>query len=137
MNVSPGATILGMVSAPRPARVFKTAWFARAARKAGIGEGELCRAVKQAQAGQCDDLGGGVYKKRVSRNLYRSIILAKGGRYWVLTYLFAKKDRANIDAAELTAFRELAKGYGKVTAAQLTALLAVKELEEICHGDQT
>ena len=125
-----------MAGAPRPSRMFKTAWFAKAARKAGIGNEELCRAVKQAVAGQCDDLGGGVYKKRVSRNLYRSIILAKGGRHWVLTYLFAKKDRANIDAAELQAFRELAKGYEKLTAAQLTALLKTKELEEICRDDQ-
>ena len=53
-----------------------------------------------------------------------------------LTYLFAKKDRANIDAVELTAFRELAKGYDKLTAAQLTALLKTKELVEICHVDQ-
>ncbi len=125
-----------MATAPRTARVHKTAWFARMARKAAIADDELCRAVKQAQAGQCDDLGGGVYKKRVSRNLYRSIILAKGGRHWVLTYLFAKKDRANIDAAELAAFRELAEGYEKLTAVQLTALLKTKELEEICHGDQ-
>jgi hypothetical protein len=92
--------------------------------------------VKQAQAGQCDDLGGGVYEKRVSQNLYRSIILAKGGRHWVLTYLFATKDRANIDIAELTAFRALAKAYDKLTAAQLTALLKTKELEEICHVGQ-
>jgi hypothetical protein len=125
-----------MAGAPRPTRMFKTAWFARAARKASIGNEDLCRAVKQAEAGQCDDLGGGVYKKRVSRNLYRSIILAKGGRHWVLTYLFAKKDRVNIDAAELQAFRELAKGYEKLTAAQLTALLKAKELAEICHDEQ-
>lgn len=125
-----------MAGVPRPSRVFKTAWFAKAARKAVIGDEELCRAVRQAQAGRCDDLGGGVYKKRVSRNLYRSIILAKGDRHWVLTYLFAKKDRANIDAAELTAFRELAKGYDKLRAAQLTALLKTKELVEICHVDQ-
>ncbi|WP_396220402.1 type II toxin-antitoxin system RelE/ParE family toxin [Gemmatimonas sp.] len=125
-----------MAGAPRPSRTFKTAWFAKAARKAGIDNDELCRAVRQAEAGRCDDLGGGVYKKRVSRNLYRSIILAKGGRHWVLTFLFAKKDRANIDAAELMAFRTLANGYEKLTAAQLTALLKTKELEEICHGDQ-
>ncbi len=124
-----------MAGAPKSTRVFKTAWFTKAARKAAIGDDELCRAVKQAQAGQCDDLGGGVYKKRVSRNLYRSIVLAKGGRHWVLTYLFAKKDRANIDAAELSAFRELAKGYEKLTAAQLNTLLTTKDLEEICHGD--
>lgn len=38
--------------------------------------------------GQCDDLGGGVYKKRLSKNLARSIILAKGGQYWIYAYLF-------------------------------------------------
>lgn len=125
-----------MARSPGASRVFKTAWFVKAARKAGIGDDELCRAVRQAQAGQCDDLGGGVYKKRVSRNLYRSIVLAKGGRHWVLTYLFAKKDQANINAAELATFRELAKGYEKLTAAQLTELLTARDLEEICHGDQ-
>jgi hypothetical protein len=52
-------------------------------------------------AGQADDLGGGVYKKRLSKNQYRSIIVARGGRYWVYEYLFAKKDRANIEDEEL------------------------------------
>ena len=70
-----------MVTAPRATRVLETAWFAKAARKASISDEELCRAVKQVQAGQCDDLGGGVHKKRVVRNLDRSIILAKGGRH--------------------------------------------------------
>ncbi len=42
--------------------------------------------------GQCDDLGGGVYKKRLGKNLYRSIVVAKGGNYWVYAHLFAKKN---------------------------------------------
>jgi hypothetical protein len=117
-------------------RVFKTAWFAKAARKAGIEDEELCSAIAEAMRGQCDDLGGGVFKKRVSKNRYRSIILAKGSRYWVLEYLFAKKDRDNIDAAELKAFRALAKGYEALTGRQLARLLKDKDLEEICHGDQ-
>lgn len=117
-------------------RVFKTAWFAKAAGKAGIGDAELCAAVRQARDGQCDDLGSGEYKKRVGRNLYRSIILAKGRRHWVLAYLFAKKDRTNITDAELKAFRELAKGYEQVTADKVAVLLSEKELVEICHGDE-
>jgi hypothetical protein len=39
----------------------------------------------------------------------RSIILAKGGRYWIYAYLFAKKDRDNISDDELEDFRTLAK----------------------------
>ena len=55
-----------MAGAQRQERVFKTAWFAKAARKAQIGDEELCAAVAQARDGKCDDLGNGVYKKRVS-----------------------------------------------------------------------
>ena len=54
--------------------------------------------------GQADDLGGGVFKKRLDDNLHRSIILAKGGQYWVYEYLFAKKDRDNIEDDELLYF---------------------------------
>jgi hypothetical protein len=82
-------------------RIFKTAWFAKAARKTHIPDSELCAAIRQVMLGQADDLGGGVFKKRLSRNLYRSIIVAKGGRYWIYAYLFAKQDRANIEDDEL------------------------------------
>jgi hypothetical protein len=64
-------------------RVFKTAWFAKAARKAHIEDVELCSAMKQVMQRQADDLGGGVFKKRLGRNHYRSIIVAKGARFWV------------------------------------------------------
>ena len=73
-------------------RVLKTAWFAKSAKKAHISDDELCSAIKQVMQGQADDLGGGVFKKRLNNNKHRSIILAKGGRYWVFSYLFAKKD---------------------------------------------
>ena len=69
------------MSTKLPSRVFKTAWFTRAARKARIGDGELCLAIQQVMAGQADDLGGGVFKKRLNDNAHRSIIVAKGGRY--------------------------------------------------------
>ena len=49
-----------------------------------------------------------MFKKRLDKNRSRSIILAKGQRYWVYAFLFAKKDRDNINDAELAAFRDLA-----------------------------
>ena len=61
----------------KPARVFKTAWFAKAAKKSGIKDDELCEAIGEVIKGQCDDLGGGVYKKRLNKNLHRSILLSK------------------------------------------------------------
>jgi len=78
-------------------RTFKTAWFAKAARKAHITDAELCKAIRQVALGQVDDLGGGVFKKRLNDNMYRSIVLAKSGEFWVFVYLFAKQDRENID----------------------------------------
>ena len=50
--------------------------------------------------GQADDLGGGVLKKRLNKNMHRGIILARRRRYWVYVYLFAKNDRENIDDDE-------------------------------------
>jgi len=117
-----------------PARVFKTAKFSKDAKKARIADAELCAAMAQVLVGQADDLGGGVYKKRLNDNLHRSIILAKGGRFWFYTYLFAKKDRANIDDDELVAFRLLARSYAELTPAQLDALQAARDLLEICHA---
>lgn len=92
----------------------------------------LCDAIAQVMAGQVDDLGGGVFKKRLSNNQYRSIILARGGDYWVYQYLFAKQDRANIEENELKAFRALAKGYAVLTGDQVAALIAGKDWIEIC-----
>ena len=116
-----------------PARAFKAAGFAKAARKAGITDKVLCKAIAEVMAGQADDLGGGVFKKRLHDNDYRSIVLAKGPDYWVYEYLFAKKDRANIDAAELKGFRQLAKAYAGLAAAQMEALLNGKDWIEICR----
>ena len=116
-------------------RVFKTAWFAKAARKAHINDVELCVAIREAMQGQVDDLGGGVFKKRLNDNMHRSIILAKGGRYWIYEYLFAKKDRDNIADDELVAFRTLAKAYSGLTDRQVEHLLQDKDLTEVCHDD--
>ena len=116
-------------------RAFKTAWFSKAARKAHIADTELCEAIRQVMQGQADDLGGGVFKKRLNNNMHRSIILAKGGRYWVYEYLFAKKDRENIEDDELVSFRALAKGYAGLTDGQIEQLLRDKDLMEICHDN--
>lgn len=120
-----------------PARAFKSAWFAKSARKAGISDQVLCKAIAQVIAGQADDLGGGVFKKRLQDNDYRSIILAKGKDYWVYEYLFAKKDRANIDKDELKAFRKLAKAYGSLTVGQVEKLVEGRDWIEICHNTDT
>ncbi|ADU38595.1 type II toxin-antitoxin system RelE/ParE family toxin [Variovorax paradoxus] len=119
----------------RKTRVFKTSRFSRDAKKARISDVDLCEAIAQAMAGQADDLGGGVFKKRLNDNMHRSIVLAKGGRYWVYEYLFAKKDRDNIEPDELVAFRLLVKSYAGLTDLQIAQLVRAKHFVEICHDD--
>lgn len=63
-------------------RTFKTAWFAKVARKARISDAALCKAIEQVAVGQADDLGGGVFKKRLNDNRHRSIILAGFDQFW-------------------------------------------------------
>jgi hypothetical protein len=111
-------------------RAFKTAWFAKAAKKARIGDPALMAAILEVMEGQADDLGGGVFKKRLNENMHRSIVLAKGGKHWVFAYLFAKQDRANIAADELAAFRKLAQAYGRMTDAELASALSQGDLQE-------
>jgi hypothetical protein len=116
-------------------RAFKTARFSKDAKKAKITDVELCQAIEQVLLSQVDDLGGGVFKKRLNDNLHRSIILAKGGKYWVFEYLFAKKDRANIENDELLAFRLLANSYAGLTQLQVNQLLLNGDFVEICHDN--
>ena len=120
-----------MTEAEEIARAFKTAWFTKAARKARIADDELYQAIEEVRRGQADDLGGGVFKKRLNKNMHRSIILAKGGRYWIYAFLFAKKDQANIDDDDLNDFRILAKTFAALDEKQLTRLLEDKDLTEI------
>ncbi len=118
-------------------RVFKTAKFSKDARKAKIKDLELCLAMQQVLLGQVDDLGGGVFKKRLNNNQHRSIILAKGGKYWIYEYLFAKNDRENVENNELLAFRLLANSYAGLIEHQVGQLLVNGDFVEICHDDKT
>ncbi len=88
-------------------------------------------AIREVMQGQADDLGGGVFKKRLNRNMHRSIVLAKGGRHWIFAYLFAKNDRANIDEDELADFRKLAHAFGRMTDTELRAMLKQGDLLEL------
>jgi hypothetical protein len=118
------------------ARVFKTARFAKKARKARISDAELCEAIVEVMKGQCDDLGGGVFKKRLNKNMHRGIILAKGRKFWVYEDIFAKKDLANIDDDDLADFRILAKAYEGLTDEQLERLQRDGDLVEICNDGE-
>ncbi|WP_273825986.1 type II toxin-antitoxin system RelE/ParE family toxin [Pseudomonas asplenii] len=114
-------------------RVFKTRGFAASARKARIDDAELVLAMGAVIRGQADNLGGGVWKKRLNENRHRSIVLARGGCYWVFQFLFAKSDQGNISQQELKAFRVLAKAYENLSSRQIGQLLEMREFVEIAY----
>lgn len=114
-------------------RLFKTKRFAVQAGKAWIGDDELRDAFAEMLKGQAESLGGGVWKKRLNANRHRSIVVAKGGSYWIYQVLFAKKDRSKISAEELSDLRVLAKAYSAMTENDVQHLLDEKEFVEIAH----
>lgn len=118
---------------PSAQRVFKTKWFNKAAKVAGISDADLCRAARQLMHGQGDDLGGNAWKKRLDQNRKRGIVLNKVGHFWFSVFLLAKSDRENIDDRELNAFRKLATDFNKLRRTEIDELIALKELIEICH----
>lgn len=59
----------------------------------------------------------------------------KAGEFWVFAYLFAKKDRANIDDDELLAFPEARRSLPLQDKTDLEAELEIGALLEIDHGD--
>lgn len=75
-----------------------------------------------------------MFKKRLNKNMHRSIVLAKGGRHWIFAYLFAKMDRANIDD-ELADFKKLAQAYSRMTDTELRAALNQGDLLELCDEE--
>ncbi|AZD38560.1 Putative cytoplasmic protein [Pseudomonas chlororaphis subsp. aurantiaca] len=114
-------------------QVVQTKGFAVAAKKALIHDNELLAAFSELCRGQADDLGGGVWKKRLNANRHRSIVLARGRRYWVFQFLFAKQDQSNLSHQELQAFRALAKAYEGLDGWQVQQLLEMKAFVEIRH----
>lgn len=93
--------------------VYKFKPFARYARKAGISDAMLCRAAQEIAAGRVDaDLGGGVVKQRVPRDGegrsggFRTIVLFRSGSSLFFIRGFAKNERDNITAVELTLFKQ-------------------------------
>lgn len=122
-------------------RIFKNKAFTRFARKSGIDDPSLCKAVRDAEQGLVDaDLGGGVIKQRVARSGggksggFRTLILFRLGTRAFFVHGFAKNEKANIDTDELTILRKLAAEMLNYDDAALHNAQKNKTLiEVICH----
>jgi hypothetical protein len=113
-------------------------WFAKFAKKEGIGGDALVQAATAADTGKIDaDLGGGVIKQRIARpgegksGGYRTIILYRKGDKAFFVFGFAKNELDNISRDDLRAFKKLAKVMLSLSDTDLLILLKRKELEEV------
>ena len=123
-------------------KVFKNAWFGRFARKEKISAVALWDAVDRAEKGQVDaNLGGGVIKQRIARpgesksKGYRSIVLFRKGERSFFVYGFSKSELGNIGKDEEARFKIMAKHVLALTDAQLNALIANGQFEEVTKDD--
>jgi len=121
-------------------RVFKTRSFNRWARKIGLPDATLCKAVDEMEQGLLDaDLGGCVVKKRVplpgrgKSGSTRTLVATNKGTRWFFIYGFEKNERANISGSELEALKKIAADLLKRSSIELDSLLRTEALQEICH----
>ena len=123
-------------------RAFKTRTFCRWALREALPDRELCRALREMQAGLIDaHLGGGLIKKRIrragqgKRGSYRTLVATNLLHRWIFMHGFAKSERSNIDAGELVTLKRLASAYLGMDTTQLQEALKRGELVEIEDGE--
>jgi hypothetical protein len=121
-------------------RVFMTRHFSRWLSKTDLSIEALCGAVEEMERGLVDaNLGGGILKKRVAlpgrgkRGSTRTLVATNTVNRWFFVFGFEKTDRDNINAKELSALKALASDLLRLGVSELSAALAAKTLQEICH----
>lgn len=119
-------------------RVFKNKAFSLFARKAGLDDSALCKAVGDARRGLVDaDLGGGVIKQRIGRRGggksrgFRALIVFKTGECAFFGHGFAKNELDNIGPDELAALKKLATELLAYDNRSLQQAIEAKVLTEV------
>lgn len=119
-------------------RILKYNRFADWAKAENISDAALKVAADELASGLFDaNLGGSVYKKRVSREGggksggFRTLIAFKQGDRAIFMVGFAKNERANISTKEKVALKRLAKDYLSISDQALNKLIHSKKLTEV------
>ena len=120
--------------------ILKTRNFARWARKTGLADSLLDKAVLEMGRGLLEaDLGGGILKKRIAlpgrgkRGSIRTLLATNRNDRWFFVFGFEKNKRANISDNELESLKKLAKHLLGLTAAQITTAIEEGALMEVEH----
>lgn len=123
-------------------RIFKTKNLARFTRQHGIDDAHLIEAVARARRGLIDaDVGGRIIKQRVARpgqgrrGGFRLLLGFRSDRA-VFLFGFAKNERDNLAADELTTLRELVAVWLAADDAAIGTALVTGELIEVRDDQQ-
>jgi hypothetical protein len=124
-------------------RIFKVKVFSRFARREGVSDDSLIKAVDDAENGLIDaDLGGGLIKQRVARpgegksGGYRTLLAFRSERMSVFLHGFAKSDLANIDDDELKTARAIAQSWLMANSDELDEAIARGKLQEVKRDER-
>jgi len=119
-------------------RVFKFKTFIKWAKKQGMSDDDLKKAIAEIQIGLIDaNLGGDVYKKRIGihgrgkRSSHRTIVLMKAGDKAIFAYGFAKGEKDNIAKNELEGFKVMAEAFLGLNDEQIAVLIDKQSLVEV------
>ena len=120
--------------------ILKTRHFARWARKTGLADLLLNKAILEIEQGLLEaDLGSGIMKKRIAlpgkgkRGGIRTLLATNRKDRWFFLFGFEKNKRANISDNELESLKKLAKHLLGLTMAQITAAIEEGALVEVEH----
>jgi len=118
--------------------IYLSKAFTLLARRDGLADAHICRAIAEMNEGLIDaDLGAGLFKKRIAMpgqgksGGWRSLLGFQAGDKAFFLYLFPKSRRDNIDAAEMKVLKRLAKYYLTLRHEEVEAALQCGELREV------
>jgi hypothetical protein len=117
--------------------VYLSKAFTRLARREGLTDAHVCRAVAEMNAGLIDAvLGAGLFKKRIAmpgqgkRGSWRALLGFHAGDKAFFLYLFPKNSRGNIEDDEMKALKRLVGYYLTLNPGAIKAALQCGELNE-------
>lgn len=120
--------------------IYKIRNFTRWARKTGLNDALLKKAVLEIKSGLLDaDLGGGIVKKRIAlpgrgkRGSTRTLLATNLDDRWFFVFGFEKNELENISEKELVTLKMLAKDLLGMTAAQIKVAIGEGSLVEVKH----
>ncbi len=119
-------------------RIFKYKTFEKWAKKQGMSNIDLKKAITEIEKGLIDaNLGGDVYKKRIGlhgkgkRNSHRTIILMKIEDKAIFAHGFGKGEKGNISKNDLEGFKIMANAFLSLSEKQINILIDEKNLIEV------